>query len=79
MRRQRLYVDGVETPYFVDSANGVRAHRTYGDEHGLFGAGLGDLIASARIPYRIAACFGSGPKIALLKHRAEQMALSGGE
>lgn len=71
-RRQRLYVNGTETPYFVDTAS-HRAHRTYGEPHGLFGAGLGEMTSAG---YRIAGCFGAGKKIAVLKHRAEQMALA---
>ena len=70
--RQRLYVDGAETPYFIDTTD-IRAHRTCGEKHGLWGAGLGEM---SRAGYRIAGCFGAGPKIAPLKHRAEQMALS---
>jgi hypothetical protein len=72
-KRQRLYVDGVETPYFVDTA-AVAAHRTYGERHGLWGAGMSE--PHWRTGYRIAACFGCGDKIAPLKHRAEQMALA---
>jgi hypothetical protein len=75
-RRQRLYVDGVKTPFFVDSALGVLAHRTAGDEHGLYGAGMGELVTQAKTPYRIAAILGSGRNIHRLKHRAEQMAMA---
>lgn len=74
-RRQRLFVDGRETPFFIDSANGILAHRTTGYEHGLFGAGMGP-IAGNRSGLRIAAILGAGPRIAELKHRAEQMALA---
>lgn len=74
--RQRLSVDGVETAYFIDSARGILAHKTCGDEHGLFGSGMGALITRAKTPYRIAAILGSHQKIAILKHRAEQMALA---
>lgn len=72
-RRQRLFVNGAETPYFIDSANGVRAHKSAGSEHGLWGSGLGEEI---RPGLRIAAMFGAGPDIRSLKHRAEQLALS---
>lgn len=69
--RQRLYVNGSETPFFIDS-NNLLGHRSFGDPHGLYGAGLGDMVSAG---YRIAGCFGSGKKTAPLKHRAEQMAL----
>lgn len=77
-RRQRLYVDGRETPYFVDSANGIRAHKTQGSEHGLYGAGMHECKIRDRQgnPRYIAALLGSGQKIAELKHRAEQYALA---
>jgi hypothetical protein len=71
-KRQRLHIDGVETPYFIDSARGVCAHRSRGDEHGLWGAGMG---VGARSGLPMAACLGSGSDIRALKHRAEQMAL----
>lgn len=71
--RQRLYVDGKETPWFVDSA-AVMAHRTQGDKHGLWGAGMSK--PSRLSGKRCAECFGSGPKIEPLKAKAEQMALS---
>lgn len=68
VKRQRLYVDGRESPYFVDTAR-VHGHETYGEKHGLFGAGMD--------PKGLAATLGFGPHIAVLKHRAEQMALAG--
>lgn len=70
--RQRLYVDGNETPFFIDTSD-QRSHRTYGDRHGLYGSGMGDMTSAG---YRIAGCFGSARNIVPLKHRAEQMALS---
>jgi len=77
-RRQRLYVNEIETPFFVDSANGVLAHRTQGSEHGLFGAGMHECKIRDRQgnPRYIAAILGAGNKVAVLKHRAEQMALA---
>lgn len=71
--RQRLFVSGTETPYFIDSARGIQAHRTQGDEHGLYGAGMGDEIHPG---CRIAAVLGSGRNVRLLKQRAEQMAFA---
>lgn len=65
--RQRLYVNGTETPYFIDTAK-EHAHRIYGEKHGLFGAGMD--------PKGIAATLDFGPRIAVLKHRAEQMAFT---
>lgn len=63
--RQRLYVDGRETPYFVDSSH-VTGHKTEGQPHGLFGSGMSK--------GGFAATLASGRSIAVLKHRAEQMA-----
>jgi hypothetical protein len=71
--RQRLYVDGRETPFFIDTAQ-VAAHKTYGERHGLWGAGMSE--PHWRTQNRIAACLGCGPKITPLKARAERMALS---
>lgn len=73
-RRQRLFVDGRETPFFIDTAK-YKAHRSYGDTHGLWGAGLGKFV-EAKTPYRTAGFFGNGKKIQRLKHRAEQLALA---
>ena len=39
VNRQRLYIDGKETPYFVDKAY-QRAHFTYNMPVGLFGSGM---------------------------------------
>lgn len=63
--RQRLYVDGRETPYFIDSAQ-VAHHKTMGERHGLFGSGMSK--------GGCAAILGFGRSVAVLKHRAEQMA-----
>ena len=74
--RQRLYVDGQETPYFVDSAATI-GHRTQGDTHGLFGAGMGAEVRTRNGgSYRIAATLASAPKVSILKNRAEQFALA---
>lgn len=75
-RRQRLHVNGVETPFFIDSANGISAHKSQGDEHGLYGAGMGPVPSGQKYGLRIAACLGSGGKVQILKHRAEQMAMA---
>jgi hypothetical protein len=72
-KRQKLYVNGQETPFFIDSAK-VAAHRCYGEPHGLWGAGMSE--PHWRTGYRIAACLGMGKRVTILKHRAEQMALS---
>jgi hypothetical protein len=73
MRRQRLYANGSETPFFIDSAKGVLAHKSAGSEHGLYGSGM---QIGARSGMAIAAELGSGRDVRILKHRAEQMALS---
>ena len=74
--RQRLYVNSQETPYFVDSAATI-GHRTQGDKHGLFGAGMGNVVRTRDGgSYRIAATLASAPKVAVLKHKAEQYALA---
>lgn len=71
--RQRLYLDGKETPWFVDTA-AVMAHRCQGETHGLWGAGMS---APGRLSgKRHAECFGCGSKIEPLKSKAEQMAFS---
>lgn len=70
--RQRLYLDGRETPWFVDTA-AVLAHKCQGEKHGLWGAGLSK---PNRLGKRHAECFGCGPRIEPLKAKAEQMAFS---
>jgi hypothetical protein len=77
-RRQRLYVDGAETPFFIDSANGIRAHKNQGDEHGLYGAGMHECEWRGQNGEKryIAAALGTSVKVEPLKHRAEQMALA---
>ena len=70
-KRYRLFVDGRETPYFIDRAQ-YRAHFAYGSRVALWGAGLGQMT---RAGYRIAGCFGTFAKVTLAKHRAEQLAL----
>lgn len=66
-RRYQLYVDGAETPYFIDVAR-YRAHYSYGSKIGLWIAGAS--------PRGCAAIGGTFDKISIAKHRAEQMALS---
>lgn len=74
IRRQRLYVDGRETPYFVDEAL-CHAHRTYGEKYGLHGAGMGKEVRRRDgTTYQIAATLDFGPKIAPLKAKAERLA-----
>jgi len=63
--RQRLYIDGKETPYFVDKAH-YRAHFTYGLPVGLYGAGMH--------PQGCAACFGGFQRIRDAKKRAVELA-----
>lgn len=65
--RRRLYVNGLETPFFIDTATRA-SHRTSGSKHGLYGSGMS--------PKGFAAVLASGPRIEPLKHRAEQMAMS---
>lgn len=73
---QQLYVEGRETPYFVTSAL-LQGHETWGDKHGLHGAGMGASIIGRDGHERACARpLMSGSKIGVLKHRAEQMALS---
>lgn len=72
--RQKLYVNGLESPFFIDTASTI-GHRTQGDKHGLFGSGMGDEVRCRDgSTYRIAATLSSSNKVAELKHRAEQMA-----
>ena len=59
-----------QTPYFVDCAPNI-AHYTYGKKYGLYGSGMGELVASANVPYRIAACFGGFSKLSEAKKAAE--------
>lgn len=74
--RQRLFVDEAETPFFIDTAATI-GHRTEGEPHGLYGAGMGaEVRRHDGTSYRIAAVLGSATRAATLKHRAEQMALA---
>ena len=76
--RHKLYVNGQETPYFIDVAS-VRAHYSYGERIALWGAGMGEMVnrlIDGGGGYRIAAFLGSFKKIALAKHAAEQRALA---
>jgi hypothetical protein len=73
--RQRLFVDGAETPFFIDTAATI-GHRTEGETHGLYGCGMGvEVRRKDGTTYRIAAILGSAARVSILKHRAEQMAL----
>ena len=72
-KRYRLWDGHKETPYFIDHA-ASRAHRTYGEPYGLFGAGMGDLITQASTPYRIAGCFGGFRTLQAAKDRAITLA-----
>jgi len=62
--RQRLYIDGKETPYFVDKAS-CRAHFTDGMPVGLYGSGMH--------PSGCAAAFGGFKRIRDAKARALQL------
>lgn len=64
--RHQLYLDGSETPYFVDRAR-VLAHYTQGQKVGLFGAGMS--------PRGCAMLLGTFDRVCLAKHRAEQYAM----
>ncbi len=63
-----------ETPYFIDAAK-QSYQFTFGKKYGLYGSGMGELVSSATIPYRIAACFGGFSKIVEAKLTAEKMLL----
>lgn len=67
VRRQRLFINGHETPYFIDDSKGVVAFRTQGDRYGLYGAGMSERGH--------AVVLGSANRIPVLKHRAEQFAM----
>lgn len=66
--RQRLFLDGHETPFFVVTAKKSH-HSIAGQRHGLFGSGMSERGNAALL-----SC---GPQIATLKHRAEQLAMNG--
>lgn len=65
--RHRLYVDGKETPWFVDVAT-VAAHRSHGYRVALWASGKG--------PNGTAGFFGGFRTIQLARHRAELLAMS---
>lgn len=65
--RQRLRLVGEDTPYFIDT-NDRLGHRSQGQKHGLYGAGMHKGGCALLL-----AC---GTRIAELKHHAEQMALA---
>jgi hypothetical protein len=69
--RHKLYLDGVETPFFIDYASS-RAHYAHGYKVGLWGAGMAE---TTRLSYRIAAFLGGFARLELAKYKAEQMAM----
>lgn len=74
--RHRLFLNGTETPFFIDVAQQIQ-HRSQGSKVGIYGSGLGDEVRRHDgSTYRIAGFFGGFDKIAVAKHRAEQMAMS---
>lgn len=74
--RHRLYIDGAESPFFVDVAHSI-AHRSQGSKAGIYGSGLGQEIRRRDGSiYRIAGFFGGFDKITVAKARAEQLALA---
>jgi hypothetical protein len=78
--RHRLYIDGNETPYFIDDAKHAgRCHYQYGERIALMGAGMGAMVDRRRVGgggYRIAAFLGGFRRIELAKSVAEQRALT---
>lgn len=66
----RLYVGGVETPWFISEGRQIQ-HRTSGHKYGLFGTGLGKEIQTAGGSYRIAGELGGFNCIGEAKKRAE--------
>lgn len=67
VRRQHLYLNGKATPYFIDAAKHIH-HRTCGERYGLYGSGMHRSGCAAILDF--------GPRVATLKHKAEQMALA---
>lgn len=63
-----------ETPYFIDQSKYTYQY-TFGQKYGLFGSGMGELVASASVPYRIAACFGGYSRLSEAKFDAEKKLL----
>jgi hypothetical protein len=72
-RRDRLWIDGQQTPYFIDSTEVVRHRIARGsnEPHALFGSGQG---APSINGTRGAAVIATGAAIERLMHRAEQLA-----
>lgn len=68
VKRQRLFADGMETPFFIDVSDRV-AHRSEGQRCGLYGSGMS--------PSGHAKVIRSGPTITPLKATAEKLALEG--
>ena len=74
--RHRLYVNGAETPFFIDHAK-VKAHFADGHAKALWGAGMGKVIdRPGGGSYRIAGFLKGGSRIGDLKQHAEQRALA---
>src|ERR1019366_9067421 len=72
--RHRLYVNGNETPYFIDSAILI-GHRFQGERYGLHGSGMGaEIRRRDDSTYQIALCLDIGSKILPLKMKAERLA-----
>jgi hypothetical protein len=69
--RYRLFVEGRETPYFVDAAT-ARAHYGYGDRIALWGSGM----LPSRSGGNIAGFLGGFRTVELAKHAAEQRAFA---
>lgn len=61
-----------QSDYFIDKAPNS-AHYTMGRKYGLYGSGMGELVTSANIPYRIAACFGGFNKLSEAKMQAKKL------
>lgn len=70
--RHRLFVNGMETCYFIDKAAHVEQRFTHDRPFVLYGAGLGKMTSAG---YRIASILDGFPRISQAKHRAEQFAL----
>jgi len=69
----RRVIDEPITPYFVDVAKS-RAHYTYGQRVGLFGAGMGAFIATRNGGYHAARVLGAFPTLKDAKARAIELA-----
>lgn len=76
--RHRLYVNGSETPYFVDDAKSAGiAHHIDGYPVALLGSGMGkEMQRRDGSSYRIAAVLNGGRNVGIVKAAAERMALT---